>query len=197
MNGNGEEAMTVSTPEEVTQPYDIVVQDSWGPRSIRGWQIVDVSWTAEEARKRGYVRWTDIALYRVVNNSSATYMIQILGRSVVYHRNGGPCSNKGVSMLVGKLSDETEKTYLQAVPCQEPGCKPEDLSNLQDHDRVQMEVTIPRLYRCKDAGEVVDVLFRHGRRADGEPSNLNMKLLSAASALDPDIQLVLLNTERD
>jgi hypothetical protein len=183
--------MMVSTPDEATEVYPIVVHDSIGPLSIEGWKIAELSWTYEEVQARGYSRWTDMALYGVHGSDKMKYVVQITGRSVVYHRPDGSCS-QGVSMPVGKLY--TDKDFYDAlVACRV--CKPEDLDDIGNHGQVKIEVNLPKLYRCRDAKEVVRSLYSHGTR-NGEPSSLSVKILSAAAMVDSDIQQALLTMRR-
>lgn len=189
------ETMTVSIPEEITETREIRVYDELGPRTINGWTVADLSWTYEEARSYGHDHWTDIALYRVVDNPRMRYAVQIIGRSSVYHRVGGPCS-RGVSMLVGKLAEDDER-YDALQPCQRIGCQPVDLDDLKNHDSVKVEVNLSKLYECPDADEVVAATYSHGRRDGKSRSGLSIKLLTAASMVDSEIEQALMRMSRD
>jgi hypothetical protein len=194
-NGNGEGDVTVSSPEETSTAREIRVRDELGPRIITGWPLADLSWSYAEAQSYGHDRWTDMTLYRVVGNPRMRYAVQITGRSALYHRVGGPC-NVGVSVPVGKLYGDEDR-YDALQPCRRPGCNPKDLDHLKDDDVVRMEVDLPKLYVCRDADEAVASLYNHGRREGRGPSGLSVKLLSAASAFDKDIEQALMRMDRD
>lgn len=183
--------VTMGNKDETgTEPQQIVVRDHLGPMpSFSGKTVADLCWTYDEARERGHRRWTDITLYRVLQDDIPfAYMIQVVGRSVVYHKNGGPC-RRGVNLLVGSLvQDEARYDALEA--CQEPGCEPTDLDDLSDSDKVSVEVDIPSLHKCKDAAEAVKILYdRGGRERESGPS---IKLLQAAAIVDEDIAAAMM-----
>jgi hypothetical protein len=188
------ETMTVGSPEETVQSYEFEVTDGLGPRSLMGWKVAELAWTYEEARLFGHDHWTDITLYRVTGHTDMRYAIQIVGRSSIYHRVDGPC-RYGVSMTVGAVAVDEER-YEAINPCQRPGCRPKDLEYLRDEDAVKVEVPIPRLYECQDADEVVNVLYSHGRREGRPPSSLSVKILNAASLVDPEIKQALMRMRR-
>jgi hypothetical protein len=189
------ETMTVSIPEEITETREIRVYDELGPRTITGWTVADLSWTYAEAHSYGHDHWTDIALYRVVDNPNMQYAVQIIGRSSVYHRVGGPCS-RGVTMLVGKLGEDDDR-YQALKPCLRDGCKPVDLDDLKNSDSVKVEVNLSKLYECRDADEVVAATYSHGRRDGKNRSGLSIKLLTAAAMVDAEIEQALMRMSRD
>lgn len=187
--------MVTDIPEETTKAYPIVVYDDMGPFSVIGRKIAEVSWTYEEARRHGYDQWTDIRLISVPDKPALKYYVQIVGRSSVYHRDGGPCS-RGVSMLVGQVSQDEDR-YDALNPCQLPGCSPEALEVLDDEDSIRVEVELYTLYKCRDAAGVVAALYGHDRRPGRTPSRLSAKILQAASLVDKDIENALMLVPRD
>lgn len=183
--------MMVSTPEEATGAYPIVVRDEIGPFTIIGWKIADLSWTYDEARARGHDRWTDIALYAVQGDDDMKYAVQILGRSLVYHSVGG--CDTGVSMPVGKLVEDGAR-YDALKAC--PRCRPVELDDLHNNDSVKIEVDLPKLYRCRDADEVVASMYSHGSKDGRGRSGLSVKILGAAAMVDKDIEQALMSMRR-
>lgn len=175
----------------------IKVRDRIGPLAFQGQMIADVSWTYEEAAESGNDRWTNITLYRVHEGTTPyKYVIQVIGRSVIYHLADGPCG-KGVRMKVGLLSAASDQERYDALrPCGVRGCNPLDLEDLSPDDTVAVEVDRPTLHKCADADQVVRVLYAAGPPSHngGEPKDfswLNMRLLTAASSVDPDIEAAL------
>lgn len=184
--------MMVSTPEEATESSMIKVYDEIGPLSINGWKIADLTWSYADAKRKRYNRWTDIALYGVAHDPTIRYVIQITGRSSLYHRVGGSCG-QGVAIPVGKLAEDEERyDYLEACT----SCKPKDLDDLSNTDSVKVEVDLHKLYRCANADEVVAAMYSHGRREGNAPSGLSVRLLTTAATLDPAIDEAIMNMPR-
>lgn len=184
--------MMVSSPEEATEAHPITVKDHIGSLSIVGWKIAELTWTYAEARAQGHNRWTDITLYRVANDPNMKYAVQILGRSAVYHAVGGPCTS-GVSVPVGAFAEDHDR-YQHLQPC--PRCNPKDLSLLDDKETVKIEVDLARLYKCRNADDVVRSMYSHGTREGRKPSGLSIKILTAAASVDPAIDQALMTVPR-
>lgn len=168
--------MTVTSQGKTPGAQDLVVRDEMGPLPFVGELIADLSWTYDEAHDRGHLRWTDITLYRVLQESVYKYLIQVVGRSVVYHDPTGSC-HRGVSVTVGALAQDDER-YQALEPCKT--CKPKDLDKIGDTTPVAVEENLYSLHKCRTAHEVVDVLYRRG-------NHLSLKLLQTASAIDAGI----------
>lgn len=184
------ETMTVMSQGNPPGARDLVVHDEMGPLPFVGEMIADLSWSYDEARESGHQRWTDITLYRVLEESEIKYLIQVVGRSVYYHDVSGPC-RKGVRVEVGVLAQD-EARYDALVPCRD--CNPKDLDDLGDNVTIVVEENLYTLYRCKTADEVVNVLYHRGSQA--QKSNLSMKLLRSASTLDEGINHALMKMRR-
>lgn len=185
--------MMVSTPEETTGASRIIVRDEIGPLAIVGWKVAALSWSYDEAWERGHNRWTDMMLYAVQDDPDMKYAVQILGRSAVYHRPNSTCG-QGVGVLVSKIREDQPR-YNALVAC--PKCKPEDLDDLtKAGDSVQVEVDLPKLYRCRDANEVVTSLYSHGVKDGRSQSGLSVRILRAAAMVDGDIEQALMNMRR-
>lgn len=176
--------MTV-THETGSGVSTIVVRDGAGPLSFQGETIADLSWDYGEAEGRGHVRWTDISLHKVYGNARYSYVIQVVGRSVVYHKPGLPCQ-RGINTRVGRLREDDDR-YAALVACN--NCAPTELDDLADGNMVAVEQDIPTLHKCVDARDVVDVMQRRSR--DGVMSGINLKILQTASALDVDIAVAM------
>lgn len=137
----------------------ITARDEEGLLSFNGEMIAEMTWSYEAAKARGHQRWTDLVLYRVAEEGVPyRYALQVVARSVVYHKTDGPC-HRGVRMTVGVLARDVDAArFLALDPCAEPGCQPLDLDDLADEDRVKVEEDFPALHRCETAAQVVDIL---------------------------------------
>lgn len=169
----------------------ITVRDDMGPLEFVGETVADLSWSYDEAYERGHTRWTDITLYRVLQDGAQyKYVIQIVGRSVLYHRLNGPC-HRGVNVPVGLVRQDDER-YQSLDPCPNAGCQPADLEEFGDNDIVSVEENLYTLYKCPTADYVVEVMYERGGR--DRKSGLSQKLLQAASRFDKDIENALKKT---
>jgi hypothetical protein len=189
--------MMTKTPENV---HKIVLQTEEGPRAFHGYCIVDLSLDAadvvdppERLRRDPRYRWTDMALYRVVDEQvNARYAVHVVGRSVLYHRVGSPCQ-KGVTRTVGALDEDPRYDLLR--PCQDAACFPgtdwHHMETLADSDKIDVEEERPTLLKCVDAKD----LLRQLRGRDGEISGLASKLLREGAGKDDGVAAVLY-TER-
>lgn len=181
--------MTVTTNENApgTTAHTVVVRDQYGPLKFVGETIADLSWTYDAAAQFGHDRWTDITLYRVLDESSEyAYAIQIMGRSVLYHKPGGVC-HRGITMPVSVLAKDVER-YQALKACSK--CRPAELNDLDDGDKVAVEENLPTLHRCHNAAEVIDVMYTRSKRE--KRSGLSMKLLQTASTVDEDIAAAMM-----
>jgi hypothetical protein len=184
--------MTVTSYEIPQSAQEIRVRDEYGPLSFVGEKVADLSWNYDAAYERGHTRWTDLTLYRVwQQDSEYDYVVQVVGRSVLYHRLNGSC-HQGVSIPVSRLRQDVGR-YEALEPCTRPGCQPADLEDLNDSDSVSVEEDLFSLYKCKNAEEVVDTMYARSGRAR---SGLSMKLLQAASRVDDGIELAMSRTRR-
>lgn len=175
----------------------IVLQAREGPRSFRGYVVVDLSLDPamvidppSHFSSGPRYRWTDMSLYRVKDPQvSAMYVVYVVGRSVLYHRPEGSC-RKGVMSTVGSLVNDVRYELLR--PCREPECYPAEpwdfLEDLEDGDRVAVEQERYTLHKCADAQDVIEQLSSSG----GVMSSLSMKLLQEAALEDSDIAAALM-----
>lgn len=185
--------MTVTSHENAFEPVDIEVRDAAGPLQFKGAAVADLSWDYDAAYESGHNRWTDITLYRVLEEGSPyAYAIQIVGRSVLYHRVNSPCRS-GVNMTVGYLRRDDDR-YQALISCEKRGCAPDDLEDLKDSDMVAVEEDLYTLYKCASPVEVVEIMQNRSTR--GQMSNLSIKLLQAASRVDVDIYNAMKQTRR-
>lgn len=174
----------------------IVLQTEEGPRSFLGYAIVDLSLNpAEVVDPPAHLnwgpryRWTDMALYRVVDPLvDAEYAVHIVGRSVLYHRLHSSC-RKGVVSLVVDLASEPRYELLR--PCREKDCYPsvpwDHIEDLADDDQVAVEQERYTLHKCTNAADVIDQL----RGDDAEMSHLALKLVREAAAKDSALAAVM------
>jgi hypothetical protein len=180
--------------------HEVTARDGEGPLQFSGEILADLTWSYDEAAERGHKRWTDIVLYRVAEEGSAyRYAIQIVGRSVVYHRPDSPC-RRGIRMSVFRLLQDLER-YDALEPCDKTGCQPSDLDELNDDALVAVENDLPTLHRCETAEDVIRVMYTEGpgaRRGDTQEtlSKLSSRLLQQASMVDKDIENALMMKRR-
>lgn len=192
--------MTVIEGERVTG-QQVTARDVDGPVSFRGEVLVDLSWTPtpvdEPSMGAPLLRWTDMLLYRVLEDSPYQYALQIVGRSVVYHRPGGPC-RRGVRKTVEKLAENEDRFYTLR-PCTKRGCyrgvsvaflleKTEE----QDQDVLAVETDRYTLHKCEDPQGVIDAL----RDENGVVSGLGQQLLDAACDEDPTIASTMMTGKK-
>lgn len=185
--------MTVTSNENVpgSTARTITVRDQVGPLEFVGETVADLSWTYEAAEEFGHDRWTDITLYRVLDESSEwAYAIQIMGRSVLYHKAGGVC-RRGIGMPVSALR-QNDARYQALKECSK--CKPGELDEMDATATVAVEEDLPTLHRCRNAAEVIDVMYSRSKRE--KRSGLSMKLLQTASSVDEDIAAAMVRTRR-
>lgn len=157
----------------------IKIWEPTGPMNLRGEEVVARTWTPSDAHRAGYSQWTDIVLYRVDDPTqpSWAYGIQIIGRSVVYHREGG--CNRGVRMPVSSVLNAVDPELYDALePCPKPGCAPLDLDLLEEDEKVSVEVNRYTWTPCESAVRVVE----HMRQSD---KSLMHSVLEAAAQVDP------------
>jgi len=174
--------MLTMMPVEEERPMtdSIVVRDGLGrKRHFSGRLIVDLSWGADQRRP---ARWTDMVLYQ---KDDGLYALQVVGRSVVYHR-ANSCG-RGVKVSAGALFDKQRKRYDELEPC--PDCKPTPLHAIGDDDIdatvIQVEEDRPTLHECATAVELVNVLRN---KEDRTLSGLAQRLLKNAARLDEEIE---------
>lgn len=183
--------MTVTDFEKTTGAQEFTLRDEQGPILLYGEIIADTSWNYDTAFERGHVRWTDITLYRnCTPGAQYRYVIQVVGRSVVYHRPNGRC-HKGIAVPVSRLRLDEER-YQNLAVCQI--CTPPDLEDMQDTDIVNAEEDLFTLHKCENADAVVKTM--QNRVSRGSVSWLNVKLLQVAERGDADIAAALRQTRR-
>jgi hypothetical protein len=148
------------------------------PHEMDGWLLDSESTDTDDS-----IRWTEIEVYRTV---TGRYVIRVLGKSVIYHKNypedsGSRGCNTGVPQL-GRNMDADMK------PCRR--CRPPAAytSALHDDDTFDVEVDIPTITIANNARQLVRSL--HNRGNGEEPPSLSLvagRLLRKLSARDPAI----------
>lgn len=131
------------------------------------------------------LRWTDMALYRIIGRRSGfRYALEITGRSVVYHRADGPCAQPERHRIT-TIADvrQSQPRWDTLFPCDRDGCRPGDLEELADTDKIAEEVEEPNVYLCEYAVQIIDKLYRH----NGEISELAAKMLEKAAQNDSHV----------
>ncbi len=180
--------MTMTVKGGPVEATEIRVRDSAGrQRRFYGELLADVSWdprtatqaksqTSEDTARTKGVRWTDMILYAAdPDRYPYEYVLQIIGRSIVYHDITGHC-NRGTRRLVGDINKEEPDRYEVLQPC--PRCRPKDLSVLKDKDIVSAEEDRYSLYMCHTVDDLVDQLVDPRIKAIG---GLGQRLLDEAA----------------
>lgn len=166
------------------------VRDRMGPLTLRGKLLADCRYGSESK-----LRWTDMALYKVVDRSSRyQYALEIIARSFVYHRANGPCLRKKhrITSIVMLRARAGENRWKALYPCTRSGCAPGDLEDLDDDYRIAEEQPDTHLYLCTRPADILDRLYRHS----GHISELAAELLHKAAKEDPGIEMAWKKTRR-
>lgn len=176
--------MTSNESLAVNPPGDLIrVRDSARTLEFWGVEIAEVS-----TEKSSLPRWTEMRLYRVTDGTGR-YVLNIIGRSVVYHRTNDVC-NAGIPVTADNLPDDAE-------PCAK--CKPVDLDDLVDDDTVDFEEDRYTVH-VVDGPDAVIGKLRNPRTATesrlGAISGPGQRLLAIASANDPDMHHAVTTVER-
>ena len=119
-----------------------------------------------------------------------TYALEIIARSWVYHKFGGPCVKRKHQISVVQDVKRSGTRWRYLVPCTR--CKPGELEHLRPGDRIAEERSDPHIYVCSNADMIVRRLYHHS----GEISMLAAKLLREAAREDPDIAKALVGDRR-
>lgn len=118
---------------------------------------------------------------RTQNERPFRYALEIIARSWVYHRMGSSCVKP--KHKISKVAEiwKSEGRWRNLMPCER--CKPSDLKEMRDEERIAEERSDTHVYLCSDARSVVRRLYRHS----GEISLLAARLLRDAAHQNADI----------
>lgn len=160
-----------------TDVQEFQVFDRLGPLTLRGRILASCRWD-----KTDKPRWTDMVLYGVVDTESEyKYGLEIIARSVIYHRMGSSCVRPRQRFTTVGEVYRSNFRWTNLIPCGK--CKPGDLHDLNDNDRIAEEKDKHQLYLCTDAADIVKKLYRR----QGEITEIAAKLLYQAAQKDPSI----------
>lgn len=183
--------MTLTTvhtnPKEGHMAHKHSVRDVDRVVVFTGEPIVDLTWNPKTSGHTRLTRWTDMVLYEVTQDSPVKFMLQVVGRSLVYHREDG--CRKGVGITVGRLLKNDER-YEELVACRD--CRPKDLDFLKADVTVNVEEDRFQLHRCYDTEDVINAL-RDNRT--GIISGLGQKLLSNAASAHAEFRKAMTKEE--
>jgi hypothetical protein len=183
------ETMTVTMNEASAAANKITVREESGPFSFKGRMIVQRSWTPEEARQRGYTRWTDLTLYESIDKSIPfRWIVQSVARSVVYHTSVSSCG-RGTKVLVATVLED-KSLYQSRVAC--PFCSPPDLDFMEESEMVALEVPRYSLYKCHTAAGFDKVMEDRSRTGLG--NGLLNRLVSSACDLNKTFETELMES---
>lgn len=122
-------------------------------------------------------RWTEVTIYRTIGQQ---YVIQRVGRSVLYHLHDGVC-NTGIPTAYADIPQGDE----DLVPCDR--CNPPDVDDLEIDELVDLELDRYNVDICQ-ADEVATKLQLS--RPDGSTfmSQVAGRALAQALAADPALR---------
>lgn len=134
------------------------------------------------------LRWTEINIYRT---DGGNYIVERLGRSLIYHRASAPCRGDGwVEVAGNKLPDESE-------PC--PSCKPKapEDSGFVQTETFYHETTKSSAEVVKRPEDLHDALsFKDDKRRVSRISHPAAQALQNAAANDPDLLQAIIRRVR-
>ena len=134
---------------------------------------------SSSTRKRDSYRWTEIHIYRT---DGGAYIIERLGKSVIYHAAAGKCDvSKGLRITGSQILDSSE-------PCDrcDPAI-PED-DDFNPEDPFVHEQTMSSAQVVKEAGGVHDALVMYdSKRKISRMSHVATDALQKAAGQDPDL----------
>lgn len=132
-------------------------------------------------------RWTEINIYKTVGGS---YVIQRIGRSVVYHVRGSEC-NYGIATRVDKLPSDAE-------PCKI--CNPGFPEDLDVEDIVDFEIDIHSAEVCTAAELPHRLTHKKTNRETGKEerfmSSVSRRALQGALDADEDLTNAVMNVRK-
>lgn len=142
---------------------------------------------SSSTEKDDSLRWTEIHIYRT---DGGNYVIERLGRSLIYHVRGASCdSSHGMKVRGTSLSEESE-------PC--PSCKPlapED-DGFDDDSVFSHETTMSSVEWVDRAEDVHDALSIYDkRRKVTRISYVASQALQSAAANDPNLLNAVMRVE--
>lgn len=120
------------------------------------------------------------------------YVLEIIARSLVYHRVSGPCvKGRHLITTVGNArQDHSAHRWRYLYPC--PRCTPPDLEKMRDTDKFAEERDDLRTYLCTDARDISSRLYKR----NGEISSMAADLLHEAALKDAQIAYLMKSARR-
>lgn len=168
---------------------EFTVQDRMGDLTLTGRILSERRWEHREHK----TRWTDMVLYRVVDKRSPyQYALQMIARSRVYHRFGGPCVKKHHRIRTVESVRKEPERWKGLSACWNNGCKPPELDLMNSDDVIAEERDEPHLLLCSNASDILDKLYHH----KGEIGILAGSVLREAAKVDPFIAQAWKHTRR-
>lgn len=131
------------------------------------------------------LRWTEFTAYKTMDGR---YVLVVTGHSRVYHRYNSPC-NSGIAATAAEMDRIEEKIGNALVSCRT--CKPEDYLTGSDDDMYHVEISLPRVYICRNSKS----LIRKLQDREGNISYPAERLLVNIREADPDMARELAEAE--
>lgn len=113
------------------------------------------------------------------------YALEIIARSYVYHRADGRCAKRRHRYSTVEEVRMSSGRWRNLFQC--PVCKPPELEDMRDDERIAEERSDTHVYLCSDADSIIRKLYQR----NGEISVMAAKLLREAARNDPNIDLAL------
>lgn len=156
---------------ELARHFEFLDKDG-SPVEFDGWLEDESSTYTPET-----MRWTEIQVYLTITGA---YVVRVLGRSMIYHRNNSSC-NTGASQH-GRDMDEDLR------PC--PKCRPVDYDTpAQDDAQFNVEVDIPTITRTPSARGMIRALhWKGGNSISYLAANLLDKIRQVDPAVDAELR---------
>ena len=151
---------------------------------LESWTVTGVRLAAVSTETPVEPRWIELRLYRATGDGvtirAGSYILHIIGMSVVYHLHDSDC-NTGVPTRVDALPPEAE-------PC--PRCKPLGIADLHGDFVVDLEAERHTMHVCEDVHGVLGKLVqaRPQGRLGGKLSAPAQRLLEIAAQADEEVE---------
>lgn len=181
-------------PNAPLAPGYVRVRDTKEVLEFQGELVTDSS-----SDDRNQPRWTELVLYRLTDGSGR-YVLQTVGRSVVYHAPSGCVhGDRGVRVKLADLADRyLDEACTDDVPEPCPDCRPLDIEAVDPDDdlEVKMEVDRYAAYECRDVDDFLQRLRLTKGKSAGQFSMPALLLLDRARLVDETIALALNQVRR-
>jgi hypothetical protein len=181
-------------PTAELAPGYVQVRDTKEVLEFQGELVADSS-----SDDRSQTRWTELVLYRFTDGSGR-YVLQTIGRSVVYHAVSGCVhGDRGVRVRLADLADRyLDEDCTEDVPEPCPDCQPLDIEAVAPDDNLEVKMEVDRYtaYVCDSVHDFLQRLRLTKGKSAGQFSMPALLLLDRARLVDPVIEDALNQVRR-